>query len=142
MFSYKKQSSGKDLSSRSSSELDCIFGWNKINQNNIQQAKEAEEEEKEAEQISENQYVTSKQSIHDYFKQKSKNRLLNTEASAVNDDSTADEPKKKKKKKQHEEDNPYPGSNIVELDGYAGWQIDSSVDEIVKKKEKQKKRKK
>jgi hypothetical protein len=30
-------------------------------------------------------------------------------------------------------------AKVVELDGYAGWQIDSTVDEIVKKKEKQKK---
>lgn len=32
LFSYKKQSSGKDLSTRTNGELDCIFGWNKANQ--------------------------------------------------------------------------------------------------------------
>ena len=31
LFSYKKQSSGKDLSSRSDNELNCIFGWNRSN---------------------------------------------------------------------------------------------------------------
>ena len=35
LFSYKKQSSGKDLSRRSNDELDCIFGWNKsVDQSN------------------------------------------------------------------------------------------------------------
>jgi hypothetical protein len=40
-FSYKKQSSGKDLSSRSHNDLDSIFGWNKLSINN--QIKEQED---------------------------------------------------------------------------------------------------
>ena len=39
-FSYKKQSSGKDLSSRTNDELDSIFGWNKGNQLKQQQSDE------------------------------------------------------------------------------------------------------
>jgi hypothetical protein len=42
LFSYKKQSSGKDLSSRTNDELDCIFGWNKTNANRIQQQSDDE----------------------------------------------------------------------------------------------------
>jgi hypothetical protein len=38
-------------------------------------------------------------------------------------------------------ENPYPGSNLPDLNGYSGWNIDSSFDETLKKKEKQKKRK-
>lgn len=45
-FSYKKQSSGKDLSSRTNHELDCIFGWNKANQKNNEEAKSQSDEEK------------------------------------------------------------------------------------------------
>ena len=74
-----------------------------------------EEEEKEAEQISENLYVTSKQPIYDYFKQKSKNRLLNTgispssspenESSPVElEENNPSESEKKKKKKKREEE--------------------------------------
>ena len=63
------------------------------------------------------------------------------------------QPEKKKKKKEEstkQEDNdqanvslenPYPDSNLLELEGYKGWTIDSSIDKIIKKKEKQKKRK-
>lgn len=90
IFSYKKQSSGKDLSSRSNNELDCIFGWNKTNQKNTEEAKQQSDEEKvlfkfyficifilylkETETLSDNHYITSKQSINDYFKQKSKKK--------------------------------------------------------------------
>ena len=48
LFSYKKQSSGKDLSHRSNDELDCIFGWNKaVDQSNdlCSPSNNAEEEE-------------------------------------------------------------------------------------------------
>ena len=48
LFSYKKQSSGKDLSRRSNDELDCIFGWNKaVDQSNdlCSPSNNAEEEE-------------------------------------------------------------------------------------------------
>jgi len=87
LFSYKKQSSGKDLSSRTNNELDCIFGWNKTNQININEIKQQSDEEKvfvlfcfsfcfifiekESETTSDNLYTTSKKSIHDYFKEKS-----------------------------------------------------------------------
>ncbi|CAF3829257.1 unnamed protein product [Rotaria sp. Silwood1] len=75
-FTYKKQSSGKDLSSRSNNELDCIFGWNKTNKINIDQTKQDDynNEEKNIEIISDNLYKTSKQSIQDYFKDKSKKK--------------------------------------------------------------------
>lgn len=43
-FSYKKQSSGKDLSSRTNDELDSIFGWNKANQ--LKQEQQQSDEEK------------------------------------------------------------------------------------------------
>jgi hypothetical protein len=36
----------------------------------------------------------------------------------------------------------YPGSNLNDLKGYEGWNIDSSFEQIIKKKEKQRKRKK
>jgi len=65
-----------------------------------------------------------------------------------NDDDDIEEPmidqnEKAKKKKSSEIafDDPYPGSNLSELEGYKGWTIDSSIDDIIKKKEKQKKRK-
>ncbi len=45
-FSYKKQSSGKDLSSRTNDELDCIFGWNKAIEINANELKEAAEKDK------------------------------------------------------------------------------------------------
>ncbi len=53
-----------------------------------------------------------------------------------------EEPTKKKKKENDAIEDPYPGSNLSELNGYDGWKIDSSMEEIIKKKEKQKKRKK
>ncbi|CAF1058727.1 unnamed protein product [Didymodactylos carnosus] len=71
-FRYKKQSGGKDLSTRSSSDLDCIFGWNKmkqIKQNDETTATTIVDDENK-------NYVTSKQSIQDYFKEKSKQVLL------------------------------------------------------------------
>jgi len=70
-FNYKKQSSGKDLSSRTNDELDCIFGWNKSNQKNLDQTKQHSDEEKESETTSDNPYITSNKSMHDYFKEKS-----------------------------------------------------------------------
>jgi len=39
-------------------------------------------------------------------------------------------------------EDPYPSSNLIELIGYKGWNIDSSFEDIIKKKDKQKKRKK
>jgi len=39
-------------------------------------------------------------------------------------------------------EDPYSGSNLSQLEGYQGWNIDSSFQDIIKKKEKQKKRKK
>jgi len=72
-FTYKKQSSGKDLSLRSHNELDCIFGWNKSVQNNQQM--ELDQDNEESEIVSDNLYTTSKQSINDYFKQKSSKKI-------------------------------------------------------------------
>ncbi|CAF0950758.1 unnamed protein product [Adineta ricciae] len=156
-FTYKKQSSGKDLSSRSNHELDCIFGWNKIQQNNASKLEEQVEQEKdsdkEGETQSDNMYVTSKQSINDYFKEKSKKRAMDLVQQIEEASPDEQQPEKKKKKKEEstkqEEknqanidlENPYPDSNLLELEGYKGWTIDSSIDKIIKKKEKQKKRK-
>jgi len=69
-FSYKKLSSGKDLSSRSHHDLDCVFGWNKIER--LKQEKEEELAQNETKDYGDGyQHVTSKQNINDYFKQKS-----------------------------------------------------------------------
>ncbi|CAF4520536.1 unnamed protein product [Rotaria sp. Silwood2] len=46
-FTYKKQSSGKDLSSRSNNELDSVFGWNKDKKINFDQIKQDEHEDEE-----------------------------------------------------------------------------------------------
>jgi hypothetical protein len=57
-----------------------------------------------------------------------------------------DENEKSKKKKKANEiieknfQDPYPTSNLSELIGYKGWNIDSSFEDIIKKKDKQKKR--
>ncbi|CAF1192920.1 unnamed protein product [Adineta steineri] len=227
-FNYKKQSSGKDLSSRSNHELDCIFGRNKKNiktnstdNETKQQSDNDDDDEKKNEKLSDNLYVTSKQSITDYFKDKSKKKALkiHQQSETINDDQTypvdeivpceqvtsddpltdtdnsikkkkkkkrdgetvdevvpceqvtSDDPvndtdnsmKKKKKKKRDEEtdepvtqldesekvkkqkkdiENPYNDSNLLEMEGYEGWNIDSSIEDIIKKKEKQKNRKK
>ncbi|CAF4070896.1 unnamed protein product, partial [Adineta steineri] len=52
-----------------------------------------------------------------------------------------DESEKVKKQKKDIE-NPYNDSNLLEMEGYEGWNIDSSIEDIIKKKEKQKNRKK
>jgi hypothetical protein len=49
-----------------------------------------------------------------------------------------DESEKSTKKKKEI----YSGSNLSELVGYKGWNIDSSFEDIIKKKDKQKKRQK
>lgn len=172
-FTYKKQSSGKDLSSRTNDELDCIFGWNKANQkaNNETKQQSDEEQEKESETISDNFYITSKKSIHDYFKEKSlKKAQRRTESTNCEQTDSVDEPssspqitsddpiineddeptvkktKKKKrndnntdedeksKKKKNEIEDPYPSSNLSELIGYKGWNVDLSFEDIIKKK--------
>ncbi|CAF1385023.1 unnamed protein product [Rotaria sordida] len=191
-FTYKKQSSGKDLSSRSNNELDCIFGWNKDNQINPDQTKQDSDEEKKSETISDNLYKTSKQSIHDYFKEKSKKKGLiqSGECQSSNDhqinsvdksssyqqiplnksvkqlidkqvELTSDTISINKRKHNREStndidqsekinkkiksnilnvENPYIGSNLSEFEGYQGWNIDSTLENIIKKKDKQKKR--
>jgi len=182
-FTYKKQSSGKDLSLRSHNELDCIFGWNKSVQNNQQM--DLDQDNEESEIVSDNLYTTSKQSINDYFKQKSSKKHQRSQSSntkqideeqeaedlsseQVPTDDSANEivdepiPKKSKKKKrdtqssteesiddldsidnakkkqkksnQSDLEDIYPGSNLFDLTGYEGWNIDSSLSEILKKK--------
>merc|ERR1712110_979172 len=75
-FNYKKQSGGKDLSSRSNHELDCIFGWNKAKEINQQQIDDEHEKQKQLnnDDSQPNLYVTSQQSMQDYFKQKFLNK--------------------------------------------------------------------
>lgn len=98
-FNYKKQSSGKDLSSRTHHELDCIFGWNKGNQIKDEEAKEKEERDKEEAEEQEskddttttsdnNLYTISKKSMHDYFKEKSRKKaqLLHEKSQSSNDE--------------------------------------------------------
>ncbi|CAF3315834.1 unnamed protein product [Rotaria socialis] len=188
-FTYKKQSSGKDLSSRSNDELDCIFGWNKGNQLKIDQIKQDSSLDMKSEIISDNLYKTSEQSIEDYFKEKTKKKAqIQHEQSqsfndptidSVNQNSSNEEinerveseleknlkkkrnystvvesivdydqsemlPKKKKKSDQLNNDieDPYKNCNLSELNGYQGWTIDSSLENIIKKKLKQNKRRK
>ncbi|CAF1199763.1 unnamed protein product [Didymodactylos carnosus] len=144
-FSYKKQSHGKDLSMRSSSDLDCVFGWNKIKQikqederavaNNIIEKKELDEENKNiiVESI-DVQYVTSKQSVQDYFKQKAKQLLLarqqkvqeqeklldvnrnedEDELKMFNDDESEIKHKRKKHKKNHVDEQVEQETELVE----------------------------
>ncbi|CAF3758101.1 unnamed protein product [Rotaria magnacalcarata] len=89
--SYKKQSSGKDLSSRSNDELDCIFGWNKGNQLKIDQIKQDSSLDMTNEIISDNLYKTSEQSIEDYFKEKTKKKAqIQYEQSQSLNDQTID----------------------------------------------------
>ncbi len=76
VFSYKKQSSGKDLRSRTNNELDCIFGRNKPNDNQQQSDEEKVE--------SDNHYITSNKSIHDYFKEKSLKKAQRMESNKSN----------------------------------------------------------
>ena len=106
-FRYKKQSSGKDLSSRSANELECIFG-----KSSPDSAKIEEEEEEEA---ADNLYTTSKQSISDYFREKSRQKRKVEEV--------------------------FEGSNLSELEGYSGWKIETTLEEICRRKEKQRKKK-
>ncbi|CAF2075942.1 unnamed protein product [Rotaria magnacalcarata] len=186
-FTYKKQSSGKDLSSRSNDELDCIFGWNKGNQLKIDQIKQDSSLDMTNEIISDNLYKTSEQSIEDYFKEKTKKKAqIQYEQSQSLNDQTIDSvdqnssneeinerveskleknlkkrrnystesivdcdqsemlPKKKKKSDQLNNDieDPYKNCNLSELNGYQGWIIDSSLENIIKKKLKQNKRRK
>ncbi|CAF2054294.1 unnamed protein product [Rotaria magnacalcarata] len=90
-FTYKKQSSGKDLSSRSNDELDCIFGWNKGNQLKIDQIKQDSSLDMTNEIISDNLYKTSEQSIEDYFKEKTKKKAqIQYEQSQSLNDQTID----------------------------------------------------
>lgn len=193
-FTYKKQSSGKDLSRRSNDELDCIFGWNKpVEQNNDVRSSSdngdtgigKEEETEESQSMSKNLYLTSKQSIDDYFKEKSKKKHQRAQQppSSVQHATLADaeqasdadrvinqknvqemtptldnEPVKKKKKKKSDAANEemdsspqsavggvaqeiYVHSNLSTLSGYPGWQVETSVAQILKAKEKQRKRK-
>lgn len=52
-----------------------------------------------------------------------------------------DENEKSKKVKKEEIEEVYPNCNLSKLNGYKGWNIDLSVEDIIKKKYKQKKRK-
>jgi len=153
-FNYKKQSGGKDLSSRSNHELDCIFGWNKANQINEQEKQDKQEQEEDKQT---DLYVTSQQSIQDYFKQKFIKKAQKSSTQQQGEESPLQQQQQeeeetattKKKKRKHfdsekEEEsmtNPYSNSNLNQLEGYDGWKINSSFDQILKKKEKTKKRK-
>jgi len=198
-FTYKKQSSGKDLSSRSHQELDCIFGWNKT-----RTERETDNYETSPKQTRNNQYTTSKQSIDEYFKEKSRTRQeksprtdetstktkknkrkqkdleelakqqITSDDTVVltndqQDETTNVDVKRKKKRKTINKDNEetnldqqtdeivkekdlqsekigddsskdlellFPGSNLSDLNGYRGWDLDSSLEQILKIKEK------
>jgi len=205
-FSYKKLSSGKDLSSRSHHDLDCVFGWNTIKQ--LKQEKEEELAQDEANDAGgHHQHVTSKQSINDYFKQKSlvkqsqlsgkceqqtedvanedEEQLPRRKKRDKTDDQTTttittetdkevtvdelDNKKKKKKKRHHSESTVeppassivlttpssslcnqndvdltqiFPGSNLPDIVGYRGFQINQSWEQIIRTKQKKRRQKK
>lgn len=131
-FRYKKQSSGKDLSSRSVNELDCIFGKNSIES---PKSTPVEVEQEEKEEVETNVYITSKQSISDYFLEKKRKRA---EPKEETPDVVGNEDRQEEKKKTA---SVFVGSSLEDLEGYSGWKIDSSLDDISRRKEKQRKKK-
>lgn len=82
---------------------------------------------KDNDHSSDNLYVTSNKSIEDYFKEKS---LKKAEQEKTSTKRNIDQSEK--------EENPYLGSNLCELQGYDGWTIPMSFDQILKKKKKRK----
>ena len=133
-FRYKKQSSGKDLSSRSVNELDCIFGKNSIDSPKSTPVEVEEEEEEE--EVETNLYITSKQSISDYFLEKKRKRFAPKEETR---DVVLNEERPEEKKKKTA--SVFVGSSLEDLEGYSGWKIDSSLEDISRRKEKQRKKK-
>ena len=73
--SYTKQSSAKDLSSRSNQDLETIFGWNSfLSKDN--QIVEQKQQQIQEENINENHlYTTSQLSIEEYFQEKFRKKI-------------------------------------------------------------------
>jgi len=107
------------------------------------------DEEQEAEDLSSEPGPTddsANEIVDEPTSKKSKKKKRDTQSSteeSIDDLDSIDNAKKKQKKSnQSDLEDIYPGSNLFELTGYEGWKIDSSLEEILKKKRKTKKTKK
>lgn len=159
------------MSCRSQDELDCLFG-SQIQKKQIQDKDDEQQSESNSNvESSEDQiYTTSKISVDEYFKEKYRSKLLKSmnidemsREKKSNRNESEDEKEEKTGKMSNEkkrqcceeeeeegniesslidQDEIFARSNLNDLNGYDGWKISSSIDELKRNKDKSRKKSK